>query len=497
MTLLDKIICLGLPLIFILFSVDQVECRSTGIVETDRGPVVGEILETIVDSIAYGSFKGIPYAKPPINELRFWPAEDVEPWEDVLKATAEGNECPQLDPITNTFGGHEDCLYLNVYTPKTNFGEDFSDDLLPVMVWIHGGKFATGSSNASLYGPDFILEEGVVMVAANFRLDVLGLLALNIPEAPENIQLKDQVLVLRWVQRNIDKFGGDPNRVTIFGWSSGGVAVDLHMISGVSRGLFHGAIAMSAAPWSAWTFSSRNQTETRAFRLGKILGIDTADKTILYRELMKKTSFELITGGEKLIDNLIHADRKFKPVIEDVRVAGADSFSTECPIRKYKTGQIAKAPYMTGYTRNEILYFTTSTQNLFWYIELALKQFNGRRHPVQEKLAHLHDELSKVLHKNLSEVPVELLMQAINNITNTLYKPVINQKQKLVAEMSTAPVYYYQNSYDPGEYSYRRLNAHVIPSLNDQSPFFNQVSHHSKWRLPLLIFVKYMKRKQK
>ncbi|XP_015109347.1 acetylcholinesterase [Diachasma alloeum] len=465
MALFGKYTAFVLLLTVVAYFSIAVVCELTAVIETDRGPVVGEILRTVMNSVPYGSFRGIPYARPPINDLRFQPPEEAEPWVHVLEATAEGNQCPQMDFIKDTFSGNEDCLYLNVYTPKVNYDETSSSDLLPVMVWIHGGKFATGYANASYYGPDFILEENVVMVAANFRLDILGFLALNIPEASENLQLKDQVLVLKWVQRNIQKFGGDPNRVTIFGCSSGGVDVDLHMISDASRGLFHGAIAMSSAPWSAWTFLTRNQSETRAFHLGKVLGIDTEDKTTLYRELMKKTPEDLVTGGEKLLPNLIHADRKFKPIIEDARVAGVDAFLTECPIKKYKAGSFAQVPFMSGFMRDEMLSFTTSTQNLHWYVELALKQFAGCHHPVQEKLTHLYDELSKVLHKHISELPVELVTQAINHITNTLYRPVIDQKVKLVAEMSSAPAYYYQNSYNAEEYSYHRLQARIIPSL--------------------------------
>ncbi|XP_063976102.1 juvenile hormone esterase-like [Diachasmimorpha longicaudata] len=463
MALCEKYMVFSLLWTVVVYFSNTVVCELTAVVETDRGPVVGEILQTVMNGVPYGSFRGIPYARPPINDLRFQPPEEAKPWTDVLQATADGNQCPQMDFIDDIFSGNEDCLYLNVYTPKVIFNGTSSGDLLPVMVWIHGGKFATGYANASYYGPDFILEEDVVMVAANFRLDILGFLALNIPEASENLQLKDQVLILKWVQRNIKKFGGDPKRVTIFGWSSGGVDVDLHMISEASRGLFHGAIAMSSSPWSAWTFSTRNQTETRAFRLGEVLGINTQDKTILYRELMKKTAKDLVIGGEKLLPNVIHADRKFKPTIEDTRVAGA--FLTECPIRKYKAGSFAQVPYMTGYMRDEMLSFTTSTQYLHWYIELALTQFVGRQHPVQEKLMRLHNELSKSLQMHISELPAELVMEAINSITNTLYRPVIDQKVTLVAELSSAPAYYYQNSYDPGEYSYHRLQAHIIPTL--------------------------------
>lgn len=315
----------------------------------------------------------------------------------------------------------------------------------------------------------------------------VGMLALNISEAPENLQLKDQVLLLKWVQRNINKFGGDSNRVTIFGFSSGGVDVDLHMISHASRGLFHGAIAMSSVPWSAWTFSPRSQTETRAFHLGKLLGINTDDRSTLYRGLMKKTAEELVTGGEELIKNLIQADRKFKPTIEDAKIAGENAFLTECPIKKYKSGAFAQVPFMTGYMRDEVLSFSTSTQNLYWYIELAMKQLNGRHHPMQDKLLNLHNELSKMLETDISELPVELVIQVVNNVTNTLYKPVIDQKQKLVGELSSAPVYYYQNSYDAGEYSYHRLHQHITSSLNGagHGDDLFSIFHVSVFNLPL------------
>lgn len=139
--------------------------------------------------------------------------------------------------VSKNFIGDEDCLNLNVYTPKIDFSViNNKNNLLPVMVWIYGGAFKNGYTNMTYYGPDFLIENHVVVVAMNYRLGVLGFLSLNLPNATGNAGLKDQLLALKWVQRNIKAFGGDPNSVTIFGQSAGAISVDFHILSDQSKG---------------------------------------------------------------------------------------------------------------------------------------------------------------------------------------------------------------------------------------------------------------------
>ncbi|WP_372957678.1 carboxylesterase/lipase family protein [Marinobacter sp.] len=192
------------------------------------------------------AFRGIPYAKPPVGELRLAPPQPAGAWDDVLDASAFGNSCPQSGSAFNGFTDslEEDCLFLNVYTPAE--GENH-----PVMVWIHGGAFITGSGGES-YEPSRLVEEGVVVVTLNYRLGVLGFLpAAGLPEGNGQFGLLDQQLALKWVQDNIGVFGGDADNVTIFGESAGGHSVLSQLVSAGagtgSEGLFHKAIVQSGA----------------------------------------------------------------------------------------------------------------------------------------------------------------------------------------------------------------------------------------------------------
>ncbi|EFX78588.1 hypothetical protein DAPPUDRAFT_53255 [Daphnia pulex] len=200
------------------------------------------------------AFRGIPYAQPPVGELRFKDPIPVKPWAGVLNAIHEGSPCVQLDSILFKMIGNEDCLVLNVYTPAIVTSTDVVS--LPVMVWIHGGGFTVGNGNSGsvsdLYGPGYILNRDVVLVTLNYRLGAFGFLSTEDTEAPGNNGLLDQSLALRWVSDNIRYFGGNPDSVTIFGQSAGGASVEFQMLSPHSKGLFHKAIAQSGSTRCPW-----------------------------------------------------------------------------------------------------------------------------------------------------------------------------------------------------------------------------------------------------
>ncbi len=209
-------------------------------VEIDTGELEGAREGAIV------TFKGVPYAAPPMGTLRWRPPQPVEPWRRVRAAR-------RYSPVARQRGAgpgmiaSEDCLYLNVWTPALD-GEP-----RPVMVFIHGGGFATGSGSEAMYDGTELAKQGLVVVTFNYRLDILGFLAhpLLTAESAEhssgNYGLLDQVAALEWVRRNIDQFGGDPARVTIFGESAGGRSVSVLMASPLAKGLFHRAVAQSGA----------------------------------------------------------------------------------------------------------------------------------------------------------------------------------------------------------------------------------------------------------
>jgi len=211
------------------------------------GPVAGTA-NGAVRGLANGAvdeFLGIPYAAPPVGALRWQPSQPAASWSGVRDATQFAPHCPQLPSPFGLASTSEDCLYLNVFTPShKHAGSHF-----PVMVWIHGGALVTGESND--YDPTALVEDGVIVVTINYRLGALGFLA-HPALADANGQsgdygLMDQQAALRWVQRNIASFGGNPHNVTIFGESAGGLSTLSQVASPQARGLFERAIVESGS----------------------------------------------------------------------------------------------------------------------------------------------------------------------------------------------------------------------------------------------------------
>jgi para-nitrobenzyl esterase len=186
-------------------------------------------------------YKGIPYAAPPVGQLRWKPPQPVETWQGVRAMEEFGNRCLQPKGWGSKEGMSEDCLYLNIWTPAKS-----EDEKLPVMFWIHGGGFTGGSGD--LDGRP-LAERGVVLVSINYRLGPLGFFAhpLLSEESEKGVSgnygILDMICALKWVQKNIGQFGGDKDNVTIFGESAGGAAVYILCSSELTRGLFHKAIA--------------------------------------------------------------------------------------------------------------------------------------------------------------------------------------------------------------------------------------------------------------
>lgn len=217
------------------------------------------------------AFMGVPYAEPPLGELRFRPPVAAPAWQGERLAVKDAPICLQRDPFRRDMiiEGSENCLYLNVYTP----GTPRVNGSLPVMVWFHGGGWQCGSGISSFYGPDFLLDHDIVLVSANFRLGPLGFLSTETLDCPGNNGLKDQLEVLRWVRSNIESFGGDPRSVTVFGESAGGASVTYHMLSPKSRGLLHRGIAQSGTYFNPWAQPAhKGVAARRADKLAKLVG---------------------------------------------------------------------------------------------------------------------------------------------------------------------------------------------------------------------------------
>ena len=239
----------------------------SAVVATEQGAVQGVV------SADSAVFKGIPFAAPPVGELRWRPPRAARAWAGVRKADRFALPCVQPGEASQS---SEDCLYLNVWTDAKH-----EDERRPVMVWLHGGGFTGGMAGWSGFDGGNLAREGVVLVTLAYRLGALGFLAhpqlsAESGKSSGNYGLQDQVAALRWVQRNVARFGGDPARVTLFGESAGAMSVSLLAGSPSARGLFSRAIAQSGGiftPLHAGPLQAREFAEREGQRYLESLGV--------------------------------------------------------------------------------------------------------------------------------------------------------------------------------------------------------------------------------
>ena len=248
------------------------------VVRTDKGYVSGTVIGEPGKEASI--FRGIPFAAPPVGELRWKPPQPIEPWDGIRESTRMSDISPQIEPpgMVSGFTISEDCLYLNVVTPAKEPGEK-----LPVLVWMHGGGYSIGCGNDKVWNNYRLPQFGAVVVTLNHRLGPIGLLAHPAlsKESPEGVSgnylFLDLIASLRWIQRNIAAFGGDPDNVTVFGESGGGAKVSIMMSSPLAKGLFHRAICESGTALAILGSKPLADIEQNGETLFKKLGIDSSD----------------------------------------------------------------------------------------------------------------------------------------------------------------------------------------------------------------------------
>ena len=287
------------------------------------------------------AFKGIPYAAPPVGELRWKAPQPVSSWTNMLDATKFGARCMQGnvfgDMVFRDSGPSENCLYLNVWSPVVSGKKH---EPLPVMVWIYGGGYAAGATSEPRQDGEVLAKKGVVVVSMNYRLGVFGFLA-HPGLAKEtghggsgNYGLLDQVAALQWVQKNIKAFGGDPANVTIFGESAGSFSVIGLIASPLAKGLFEKAIGESGAFFgSSLAVKPPSEAQLAGEQFASSVGASSL------AELRAKSAADLLQASMK------------NPMGFSVTVDGA--FFPEDPNAIYAAGKQAHVPLLAGWNANE------------------------------------------------------------------------------------------------------------------------------------------------
>lgn len=297
------------------------------------------VVEGVLEKSGVFSFKGIPFAAPPVGEFRWREPQPVRNWEGVLKADHFGPRAMQTavfgDMGFNSDGMKEDCLYLNVWAPSKK-----SSRLLPVLVYFYGGGFVAGDGSENRYNGENMATHDIIALTVNYRLGVFGF--MSHPEltkespfhASGNYGLLDQAAALKWVRQNIKAFGGDPARVTIAGESAGSIAVSAQMASPLAKDLINGAIGESGSVLGALSAVPLAKGETVGVEFAKALGVNSLAEM-------------RAMPAEKVLD----AAAKFNPFRFSPTIDGY--FFPESPFAIYASGKQANVPLLAGWNNEE------------------------------------------------------------------------------------------------------------------------------------------------
>ncbi|GLV38634.1 Juvenile hormone esterase [Carabus blaptoides fortunei] len=427
------------------------------------------------------AYQGIPYAVPPIGDRRFKEPEPIEPWIGTLDTKQDAPYCIQKnylvkDPVVE---GQEDCLYLNVYTHdmeeiRMRTRNSMRQSKLPVMVYIHGGGWFSGSGASSLHGPEYIMDEDVVLVTINYRLGVFGFLSTEDDIAPGNWAMKDMVLALKWVKDNIHAFCGNPDSVTIFGESAGAASVHYLMLSPMAQGLFHRAISQSGTALNVWaTPISSNQVAQAQATFVDCPANTTSEELVDCLRTIDATA--LVESGDKFKFWSIEPLTVFIPTVEKQTLLNKTPFLTDTPANIIKKGKFHPVPLMIGAVANEGLLRAAAiiaqpklrnALNSRWD-ELGPALFGVGRSVPEELVAKLWTNITDfyMTEKYINHTDPSSIQNYIDMYTDRAFVYAIYQSALCHANRQEAPVYFYRFSY-AGTYTWSDIFAHTENTRN-------------------------------
>jgi len=393
------------------------------------------------------SYLGIPYGLPPVGGRRFSLPQPNVGWEGVMMADRQV-KCPQQDILTDTILGEEDCLVVNVHVLEEVLRANNSST--PVLVFIHGGGFLFGDGTSKIFGPEWLLDFGIILVTINYRLGPLGFLSTGDQVLPANLGLWDQRLALQWIQHNIATFGGDPARVTIAGESAGSMSVMNHVISPQSQGLFQGAIAQSGVPDSRFCRTDRHPA-FYARSLASALGCEPTLPSPELRSCLLDVPVERFILATKAWEDeglqpLSHYF--FKPVVDDF---SPDPFLPKDPHTMLLNGEFNKVPLILGYNKDEGLSSFLSLRDKFpranTVESLAFDLF--AREP--EEIDDIDREAVSLYlseHFQNQSLSLDTKEKVIQMYTDAIFLSSIHNTANIISQRSPEPVYLYRYNYE-------------------------------------------------
>ena len=334
-------------------------CSSNNNTASSGDPSIVQVAQGSLQGIVSASgrqFLGIPFAAPPVGDLRWKAPQSPASWSSTRDATQMGSRCPQVaTPLGNAAGDNEDCLYLNVYTPVP------SASARPVMVWLHGGSFSIGSGND--YPGDVMAATGnVIVVTVNYRLGPFGFLALKGLQSEDshgstgNYGVLDQLAAIQWVHDNIAQFGGDPDNVTLFGESAGSFSICGHLASPLTAGLFQKAI-MESGPCSGGAMSlSDAESYGKSFSARSSLGCDSLIASDVVSCMRGKSADEIIAA---------ETPQEQQALSFALGIVLDNYFLTQGPGDAIKSGQYNAVPVISGTNHDEGKLFVALIYDLF------------------------------------------------------------------------------------------------------------------------------------
>lgn len=440
-----KRLCFAIHLLFtysLLFSQANAD-----IVKTDAGSVSGI---TNKDKSIH-IFKGIPFAAPPVDELRWKAPQPVKPWTGIKKCVSFSASPMQASPVPFSMWSEEflipkvpiseDCLYLNVWTSSTS-----PNKKLPVLVWIYGGGFSSGGSAVPIYDGEAMARKGIVFVSVNYRVGIFGFFAHPdlTKESPNhasgNYGIMDQVAALKWVQKNITAFGGDANNVTIAGQSAGSMSVNCLVATPLAKGLFNKAIAQSGASFVSSAFANTNLLQAEESGVKTAIAL----KANSIQELRKFTASDLLKA------------QSMRGVIIDGYVLPQSIAAI------FSANQENKVSLLTGWNENEGLVFGP-IKKADDYKKQTEQQYGNNAQMLLEYYPATNDSIAAASQYNLSR-------DAIFGVQNYTWANIESEKGKIVY------VYrFIRKVPGTGEYAkYGAFHTGEVPYAYDNLKFVNR-----------------------